>query len=111
MTMSTSFAPRKEKDVLREILLYLRARGVFHFRVNNTGTFDPGRRIFLKPHNLTPGVADVIVLRAGKMICLEAKSPTGKQSPEQRRFEANVKAAGGAYYVVRCIQDVLNAGI
>jgi hypothetical protein len=109
--MAHPLALRKEKDVLREILLYLRARGVFHFRINNTGTFDPGRKIFLKPHNLTPGVADVIVLRAGKMICLEAKSPTGKQSPEQKQFGQNVKAAGGEYYLVRCVQDVLNAGI
>ena len=109
--MAHPLALRKEKDVLREILLYLRARGVFHFRINNTGTFDPVRKIFLKPHNLTPGVADVIVLKDGKMICIEAKSPTGKQSPEQKQFEQNVKRNGGEYHLVRCVQDVLDAGI
>ena len=109
--MAQPLALRKEKDVLREILLYLRALGVFHFRVNNTGTFDPVRKIFLKPHNLTPGVADVIVLQDGKMICLEAKSPVGKQSPEQKQFETNVKASGCEYYLVRCVQDVIDKGI
>lgn len=109
--MAHHLALRKEKDVLREILLYLRARGVFHFRVNSTGTWHPGRKIFLKPPNLTPGVADIIVLKAGRMICLEAKSPTGKQSPDQIIFERNVKTSGGEYYVVRCVQDVLNVGI
>ena len=109
--MNDPLAHRKETDVLREIMLYLRARGVFHFRINTTGTWHPGRKIFLKPHNLTPGVADVIVLKHGKMICLEAKSPTGKQSPEQKQFEQNVKASGGEYYLVRCVQDVINTGI
>ncbi len=109
--MAHPLALRKEKDVLREILLYLRARGVFHFRINTTGTWHPSRKIFLKPHNLTPGTADVIVLKNGKMICLEAKSPTGKQSPEQKQFELNVKRSGGEYYLVRCVQDVLDKGI
>ena len=109
--MIDPLAHRKETDVLREIMLYLRARGVFHFRINTTGTWHPGRKIFLKPHNLTPGCADVIVLKSGKMICLEAKSPTGKQSPEQKQFEQNVKASGGEYYLVRCVQDVINTGI
>jgi len=109
--MTHSLALRNETDVLREILLYLRARGVFHFRVNSTGTWHPGRKIFLKPPNLTPGVADIIVLKAGRMICLEAKSPTGKRSPDQIIFERNIKANGGEYYLVRCVQDVLSAGI
>ena len=109
--MAHPLALRKEKDVLREILLYLRARGVFHIRINTMGVFDFNRKIYLKSPNTTLGVSDIVILKNGKMICLEAKSPTGKQSPEQKQFETNVKAAGGEYYIVRCVQDVLDVGI
>lgn len=109
--MAHPLALRKEKDVLREILLYLRARGVFHIRINTMGVFDFSRKIYMKSPNTTLGVSDIIILKAGKMICLEAKSPTGKQSPEQKQFEQNVKRNGGEYYLVRCVQDVINVGI
>ena len=84
---------------------------MFHVRINTTGIFDPRRKIFLKSPNTTLGCADLFILKAGKMICLEVKSETGRQRPEQQQFERDVKKNGGEYYLVRCIQDVLNAGI
>lgn len=109
--MSTSFAPRKETDILREIILYLRAKGVFFVRINTMGVFDFKRKVYMKSPNTTLGVSDLVILRRGKMICLEVKSESGKQRPEQAQFEQDVKKNGGEYYLVRSIQDVLNAGI
>ena len=109
--MAHPLALRKEKDVLREILLYLRARGVFHVRLNTMGVFDFNRKVYLKSPNTTKGVADIYILRNGKTIFLEAKSPVGKQTPEQKQFEQDVWKNGGEYYLVRCIQDVLDKGI
>lgn len=109
--MSVSFAPRKETDILREISLYLKWRKVFFWRVNTTGIFDPRRRIFLKSPNTTPGVADLICLKAGKMIAIEVKSTTGRQRPEQKEFQDNVTKNGGAYVLARCVQDVIAAGL
>lgn len=109
--MSVSFAPRKETDILREISLYLKWRRVFFWRINTTGIFDPRRRIFLKSPNTTPGVADLICLKDGRMIAIEVKSETGKQRPEQKEFEANVNGNGGTYLLARSVQDVINAGL
>lgn len=109
--MSVSFAPRKETDILREISLYLKWRKVFFWRINTTGVFDPRRRIFLKSPNTTPGVADLVCLKAGKLVALEVKSPTGKQRPEQKEFEDNIKRNGGEYHLVRSVQDVINVGL
>jgi hypothetical protein len=109
--MSKSFNPVKETDVLREIILYLRYQHLFFFRVNTTGTFDPVRKIFLKPYNLTPGTSDLFVLKSSHLYAIEAKSAKGKQSPEQVEFQKRVEANGGTYVLARCVQDVINAGI
>lgn len=101
----------KERDVLREIILYLGYRRLFFWRVNTTGTFDPVRKIFLKPHNLTKGTADIFCLKTGRLYAIEAKSPTGRQSPEQKEFQKNVEAHGGTYLLARSLQDVIDGGL
>lgn len=109
--MSTAFAPAKETDILREILLYLKYRGRFCWRVNTTGIWHPERRCFLKPYNITPGTSDLFVLDSGRLYAIEVKSRTGKQSDDQKIFEENTKKNGGVYVLARCVQDVIDAGL
>ena len=53
-----------------------------------------------------PGAADLIGLtRAGHFVALEIKTPTGRQSPEQRRFAELVTRLGGTYLVLRSVDD------
>lgn len=57
-----------------------------------------------------PGGADLIGIftRAdgiGVFIAAEIKTASGKQSPEQERFERLVAAKGGAYAVLRSVED------
>lgn len=101
----------KERDVLREIILYLKYTRRFFFRVNTTGTFDPVRKIFLKSPNITPGTSDLFVLKDGHLYAIEAKSTSGRQSPEQKQFQQQVEANGGTYILAHCIQDVIDAGL
>jgi hypothetical protein len=42
-----------------------------------------------------------------KVLWIEVKSATGSQTPEQRSFEEQVKAAGHGYIVVRSLEDVI----
>jgi hypothetical protein len=53
---------------------------------------------------------DIILIRRGKFIGLEATRPGQKQSPDQREFEARTTTAGGEYHVVHSIDDVQRLG-
>lgn len=55
----------------------------------------------------TPGQADIIGIRApsGQLIGLEIKTGSGTQSREQKSWQAMVERFGGAYCVVRSVQD------
>lgn len=55
-----------------------------------------------------PGQADLIGMRArdGRFLGVEVKSPTGRQSDRQKRFESMVHRMGGVYVVARSWADV-----
>jgi hypothetical protein len=52
------------------------------------------------------GVADLYCLKEGRSVWLEVKTPTGRQSDDQRRWEAAIRTQGGEYRVARRIEDV-----
>lgn len=66
-----------------------------------------------------PGASDYVACRShvitaadvgrtvGLFVAIEFKSPTGRQRPEQKRFEEAVKARGGIYVLARKIEDVI----
>ena len=56
-----------------------------------------------------PGVSDLCAVREGVVLWIECKSPTGRLSPKQERFRADVEAHGGTYVVARSVDDL--AGI
>ncbi len=53
------------------------------------------------------GVADLYALRNGRSVWCEIKTPTGRQSAHQREFERQIKAHGGEYHVLRCVEDAI----
>ena len=40
-------------------------------------------------------------------IALEIKSPTGKQSPDQKRWQEKFEAVGGTYWLIRSVDEFL----
>ncbi len=56
---------------------------------------------------VVPGVADLIYLKNGTAIMLEVKTPTGRQSPKQQKWERLVKKNGYAYYIIRSVDDFI----
>lgn len=71
---------------------------------NNIG-FDPERRVRYGVGG--PGGADLIGIFRGRFVAVEIKTVVGKQSDEQREFEALVNARGGTYVVLRSVEDAL----
>lgn len=53
----------------------------------------------------SPGGADLIGCYRGRFLAVEIKTPTGRQSPEQRTFQGCVELNGGEYVVLRSVKD------
>jgi len=100
-----------EKEIQLAICRYLKLKGHFFHRMNNVGVFDKERNAFRFNHYGIKGVPDIYVYVKGKIIALEVKRPDTQQSPEQKLFEQVFKQAGGEYYVVRSLDDVMKIGL
>ena len=56
-----------------------------------------------------PGAPDIRVTAAGRSLAIEVKTATGRQSPEQRRWQAAFERAGGVYVLARDVQTAVAA--
>lgn len=76
-------------------------------RRNNVGTF---LTINGNPINIgLPGEADLTLFqRGGKTVFIEVKTPTGRQSKQQRAFQKRVEELGFKYKIVRSLDDAKN---
>jgi hypothetical protein len=58
------------------------------------------------------GMADIVAFSSSRMpripqvIWIECKADSGRQTPEQKSFETQVREAGHTYIVARSIDDV-----
>jgi len=57
---------------------------------------------------LLSGVSDLIVILQGKVLFIEVKNATGKQSPNQIKFQKQVENLGFNYYLVRDLESFKN---
>ena len=74
------------------------------FSVPNGGTRNKIEAIKLKSTGLLSGVSDLIVIM-DRIIFIEVKTETGRQSPKQKDFEKIVKDLGYEYYLVRSLDE------
>jgi hypothetical protein len=51
------------------------------------------------------GAADLIGIWNGRFVALEIKTPIGRQTPEQKLFQALVERKGGVYAVLRSVDE------
>lgn len=96
-----------EKETQKACLDYLTSSRIFHYR-NNSGamvTEYKGRKGFMRFGAV--GSPDIVVVWKGQYIGFEIKDRYGKQSPGQIAFQESLEKAGGAYYVIRSIDEFL----
>ena len=89
-----------EAATQRQLLAILGPVAGLHVERSNTGVaVDPrtGRHVRFG----TPGAPDVRLTVAGLAVAIECKSSTGRQSEQQRRWQAAHEAAGGVYLLCR----------
>ena len=87
-----------ENDVKRQVKDYLSLKGWFHFHImQGLGSYR--------------GIPDIIAIKDNRVLFLEIKKPTGKQSQYQKEFEDNITSQGGEYVLVRCLEDLIERGV
>lgn len=80
------------------------------FAVPNGGSRHKIEAVNMKRQGVKRGVADVILQVPKKgyaSLCLEFKTPTGKQSDEQKEYQRQVEMAGSKYVVVRSVEQAI----
>lgn len=103
----------RESDILQACLSYLNLRGVFCWRSNNTGIYDPASKRYRAFRGLK-GVADILGVlprpaggsRLGVFLAVEVKRPGGKASAEQKWFLGEVARLGGVALCVRSVEEL-----
>lgn len=74
------------------------------FSVPNEGK-NVKEQMYKKMIGMKSGVSDLIVIMKDRVIFVEVKDETGKQSDKQMQFENDVQDLGFEYYVVRSLEE------
>jgi len=96
-------APRTFRDdtannLTKCIITYLRLKGAFSSRLNNTGIFDKRLNRY-RPGTSRKGLPDVMATYQGKSLMIEVKAGRDRMSEHQERIRDEQKRSGGLYYV------------
>lgn len=95
-----------ESQIQKAILDYLGyQRGIYFFRAGSGAVKTDTGRYFKTGKK---GLPDIVVCKDGKFIGLEVKTPKGRVSEAQEQAKADIELAGGSYFIVRSIDDVIN---
>lgn len=98
----------KEKEIENQILNFLTKIGIFAWKNQSTGIYDPVKKVYRKSNNRhhIKGVSDILGIINGRFLAIEVKSENGTLSPEQRIFIARINSEGGIAFVARGINQV-----
>jgi len=111
MTQTTRQCPEDalQMTLVKHLLIRTRPGVVWH-SIPNEGVRSPQTGARLKKMGLRPGVADLVFILPpeGRAVYLELKAgKDGRQSKEQKQFEADAIAAGARYALARTLDEAL----
>ena len=88
-----------ETDIRKMLVEYMRMKGWFVYHcLAGLGSY--------------PGLSDLVAVKDGRIVHVEVKRPgTGKQSKNQKQFQADLESHGGEYLLARSIEDLEGEGI
>lgn len=81
------------------------------FAVGNGGARNRIEAAIMKGEGVTAGVADVLFLYPNGThhgMCIEFKTPSGRQSDSQKMFARNVEKHGYKYIIVRSVEQFID---
>jgi hypothetical protein len=86
-----------EAAIQRAVFQHIRLRlapGAFVFHCPNGGARRPIEAAILQGLGVTPGVPDIVGIKAGRAFCLELKARGGKLNDTQKTVHEALRAAG-----------------
>ena len=96
-----------EKRLQNEILRRFGTRADLRLWRSNAGVARMGNRVVRFG---VPGQADLTgILADGRRLEIEVKSPTGRQTQDQKNYQRMIERFGGVYVLARCVEDVEGA--
>ena len=108
----------KETDLVRSCLDWLALHRIMAWRSNNTGIFDPAKKIFRTFHG-RKGVADVLGVfpqtvelkdgtrvTFGNALAIECKKPGEVLRPDQEQFLQEIQQNGGIGICVHSLDEL-----
>lgn len=90
-----------ESNVLRAVLSYAHRLGGYGYRQNSGAIISTykGKKRFIRYGE--PGASDTVLILPSGVFFVECKDELGKQSDEQKAWQATIEAAGGIYIICR----------
>lgn len=86
--------PVKETSIRKAVRDYLRLRGWFVWtNVQSALSYK--------------GVSDLTAIKNGIVLWIEIKTPTGRQSKHQIKFQKDVSEHGGHYLLIRDVEEII----
>lgn len=99
---------QSEKLIENQILVYLKSRKIFAWKVKSMGTYDEKLGRYRKPSPLYRlGVSDILGIYRRTPIAIEVKSQKGQLSDVQRDFIGEFIENGGRACVARSVEHVI----
>lgn len=93
----------RESTILKQILLALGSRPDLRVWRINVGAWKTEHGFVRSAPKGTPDICGI--LTGGFALFIETKSATGRQSKEQKAFQAMVERFGGCYVLARSVEE------
>lgn len=101
-----------ESDIQKNCITWFRLQypklAKLLFAIPNGGSRNRTEAAIMKGEGVTAGVSDLILLfptPKHHALCIEMKTPTGKQQDSQKQWQKTVEAVGYKYAVCRSFED------
>lgn len=96
-----------EKAIENQILHYLHMTGVFAWKNQSTGIYDPSKKTFRRRSKFQiNGVSDILCCYKGYFVAIEVKAEKGRLTESQVEFISKINANGGFAFTARSVEDV-----
>ncbi len=107
----------KEIDLVRACLDWLGLKRIKAWRSNNTGVYDPARKVYRTFQGLR-GVSDILGIfpqtvqidgqpvTFGNFLAIEVKRPGEQLRPEQEQFLEEIRQRGGIGLCIRSLAEL-----
>jgi len=102
--VAPSYSDKTANGLTKCITDYLRLKGAFVSRLNNTGIYDAKIKRYRRGMNRR-GLPDLIATYKGKSLHIEVKAGRDKLSEHQERIRDEQQQSGGIFYIARTFTD------